>query len=229
MSPRYAIYVAPDVEGAEAWLGRSVHPAAKPPTPAVPDGWTREQVDAITRSAWRYGFHATLKAPFRLDEGRDPAELNDRLTAFAAKHEPVVVPQLTLKRLGGFFALVEGRTVPELHQLADAVVEEFDDLRAPLTEAEIAHRQPQRRDERERELLYTYGYPYVLDRFFFHLTLTDPIPPPRRDEVEAVLRNHFAPVLGRDLLIGAVALFVEPEPGKPLVCVREYPLNKEDQ
>jgi putative phosphonate metabolism protein len=229
MSARYAIFYAPGGEmrvAGESWLGRTVDPAVPPPVPAVPEGWDRDQVDAITRSAWRYGFHATLKAPFRLAEGRDAAELTDRLATFAAKRSPVVVPDVRLSRLGLFFALTAGRASADLRALADDVVREFDDLRAPLTEADIARRRPDRLGERERELLYQYGYPYVLDRFRFHMTLTDAVPLTQHAAVEPVLRRHFAHLLGRDLVIGSLALFVEPEPGKPLLLVSSYPFTK---
>lgn len=232
MSARYAIFYAPDAQAealriaGESWLGRAVDPAVTPAVPAVPEGWSRDQVDAITRSAWRYGFHATLKAPFRLAAGRDAAELADRLATFAAKRAPVVVPDLRLARLDLFFALVAGRASAELHALADDAVREFDDLRAPLTEADIARRRPDRLGARERELLRAWGYPYVLDRFRFHLTLTDAVPAARQTTVEPVLHRHFAHLLGRDLVLGSLALFVEPEPGRPFLLVSSYPFTK---
>ncbi len=237
MSVRYAIYLAPGIGGdttgvilrdaAEAWLGRSVDPATTPPSLAVPEGWSRADVDAITGNARRYGFHATVKAPFALAPGHAVAELTDRLPAFAARYRPVVIPSLTLTCLGGFFALIAGAGSPALQSLADDVVREFDDLRAPATEAEIARRRPERLDERERELLAAYGYPYVLDRFLFHLTLTDPVPAPRQRAVESVLRQQFHPVLGADLVIGSLALFVEPGPRQPFVLAASYPFRKE--
>lgn len=229
MTTRYAIFYAPDGEAraaGESWLGRGVNPALPPPVPAVPDGWTRDEVDAITRNAWRYGFHATLKAPFRLAPGRDAAELTERLAVFAAKRPPVVAPDLRLGRLGPFYALVPGRPSDELHALASDAVREFDDLRAPLDEAEIARRRPDRLGERERELLHSWGYPYVHDRFRFHMTLTDPVPEPHRTRVEPALRRHFAHLLGRDLALGSLSLFVEPEPGRPFLLVSSYPFTK---
>ena len=93
MTGRFAIYAAPGTgsadaagallrEKAEQWLGRSV--SGDPVTPGVPAGWTRAAVDAITVSARRYGFHATLKAPFRLAEGRTAEELDAAVARFAA-------------------------------------------------------------------------------------------------------------------------------------------------
>ena len=221
---RFAIYAAPgvrsaDVTGArlrrkaEQWLGRSV--SSDPVTPGVPVGWTRAAVDAMTVDARRYGFHATLKAPFRLAEGRTPEELGAAVARFAADTAAAVVPQLTLARLGGFFALVPGAQAPGLRALADDVVMAFDEFRAPATEAELARRHQARLTSRQRELLRTWGYPYVLDEFGFHLTLTDRIPPEQRPAVERVLSDWFAELLGADLPVDALGVFTEAEPGAP--------------
>ena len=221
---RFAIYAAPgvrsaDVTGArlrrkaEQWLGRSV--SSDPVTPGVPVGWTRAAVDAMTVDARRYGFHATLKAPFRLAEGRTPEELDAAVARFAADTAAAVVPQLTLARLGGFFALVPGAQAPGLRALADDVVMAFDEFRAPATEAELARRHQARLTSRQRELLRTWGYPYVLDEFGFHLTLTDRIPPEQRPAVERVLSDWFAELLGADLPVDALGVFTEAEPGAP--------------
>jgi putative phosphonate metabolism protein len=221
---RFAIYAAPGVRStdavgvllrrrAEQWLGRSV--SSDPVTPAAPVGWTRAAVDAMTVNARRYGFHATLKAPFRLAEGRTPEELNAAVARFAAGAAAAAVPQLTLARLGGFFALVPGARAPGLHALADDVVMAFDDFRAPATEAELARRDQASLTPRQRELLRTWGYPYVLDEFGFHLTLTDRIPREQRPTVERVLSDWFAELLGADLPVDALGVFTEAEPGAP--------------
>ncbi|TQS42072.1 DUF1045 domain-containing protein [Cryptosporangium phraense] len=193
---RYAIYVVPDRPEAATWFGR---PEVRP----------------ISVDARRYGFHATVKAPFRLASGRTATDLDARLAAFAAQQEPVTVPALRLACLDGFFALIPSHPQPALQTLAADVVVEFDDLRAPLTEAEIARRRPERLDDRERHLLHTYGYPYVLDRFLFHLTLTDRLPVDRWAPVEQDLRSHFDAMIGHDLVIGSLALCIEPAPGQP--------------
>jgi hypothetical protein len=232
--PRFAIYAVPgaglaDAAGAalcqqaEQWLGRSA--TGQPVTAGVPVGWTRAEVDAITASARRYGFHATLKAPFRLAEGRTPAELDATLAGFAASHAGALVPRLSLDCLGGFYALVPGAKAEGLHALADEVVTAFDAFRAPSTEAEIARRHPESLTQRQRELLKTWGYPYVLDEFQFHLTLTDRIPCERRPAVERTLRGWFASSLGITVPVGALALFTEDEPGAPFALHTVYPLQ----
>ncbi|MFW8745910.1 DUF1045 domain-containing protein, partial [Mesorhizobium japonicum] len=122
-------------------------------------GWTPAEVDAITVDARRYGFHGTLKAPFRLADGRSLAELDDMVRAFARTHDALAIPRLALARLGGFFALVPGGHSAALHELADAIVTGFDHFRAPATAEELARRRPDELPPRQRELLLAWGYP----------------------------------------------------------------------
>jgi hypothetical protein len=193
--------------------------------PAIPAGWTRAAVDAMTVDARRYGFHGTLKAPFRLAEGRTPAELDAAVARFAAGTAGTVIPRLSLARLGGFFALVPGTEARGLDALANEVVKGFDDFRAPPTEAELARRNPAALTPRQRELLATWGYPYVLDEFRFHLTLTDRVPQEERPRVERVLSDWFAPVLGATVPVAALALFREAEPGAPFTLYAVHGLQ----
>jgi Protein of unknown function (DUF1045) len=231
---RFAIYAAPGTgsadaagallrERAERWLGRSA--AGDPVTPGVPAGWTRAAVDVITASARRYGFHATFKAPFRLAPGRTPGELDAALARFAAGRAGTAVPRLRLARLGGFYALVPGAEAAELLALADEVVTGFDGFRAPATTAELARRRPASLTSRQRELLKTWGYPYVLDEFRFHLTLTDRIPAEQRFAVERTLGDWFSASIGATVPVDALALFTETEPGAPFALAAVYPLR----
>jgi hypothetical protein len=226
VTKRFAIYAAPGAgpadtvgvllrETAEQWLGRSA--SGNPVTPGVPAGWTRAAVDAMTGSARRYGFHGTLKPPFRLAEGRTPEELDAAVARFAAATTAALIPQLSLARIGGFFALVPGTEAPGLHALADQVMKGFDGFRAPATGAELARRNPASLTPRQRELLRIWGYPYVLDEFRFHLTLTDRLPGGRHAEVERALSDWFAALLGATVPVEALALFREDEPGAPFV------------
>jgi len=246
MTGRFAIYAAPGIgpgpaaadagsdtgtdtaagrlrETAERWLGRSVTGA--PVTPGVPDGWTREAVDAITVGTRRYGFHGTLKAPFSLAAGRTPEELDTALARFAASREAVLIPRLRLVGMGDFFALIPGAPAPELYALAGEVVTGFDDFRAPPTEAEIARRHPDTLSPRQRELLDAWGYPYVLDEFRFHLTVADSMPAGQRAAAAAALTDWFAASLGVTVGVDALALFTEAEPGAPFRLQSLHPLR----
>lgn len=235
MTARFAIYAAPGTgstdpagvrlrERAESWLGRRLDGAR--PDPGLPSGWTRAAVDEITVDARRYGFHATLKAPFRLADGRSVAELERDLDRFAATTGPVALPRLRLHRIDGFVALVPGADAPELDELAAGIVTGFDAYRAPATAAETARRNPDALTPRQRRMLEDWGYPYVLDEFRFHLTLTDRIPPDRHSRVHDALAGWFVECLDHTVAIDAVVLCVEPEPGAPFRLHSVHPLRR---
>jgi len=179
----------------------------------------------MTAGPRRYGFHATLKPPFRLAAGRTPEELDAAVARFAAGTAGTVIPALSLARISGFFALVPGAQTPGLRALADEVVKGFDGFRAPATGEEIARRDPARLTPRQNQLLATWGYPYVLDEFRFHLTLTDRIPDSHHREVERAARDWFTPLLGADVPVDALALFTEAEPGAPFALHALHPLR----
>ncbi|MCW0215952.1 MAG: DUF1045 domain-containing protein [Pseudonocardia sp.] len=235
MTARYAIYAVPGTgssdaagirlrERAEAWLGRRLDGA--PPQPGNPAGWTRAAVDEITVDARRYGFHGTLKAPFRLAASRTLAQLEQDLARFAATRDAVALPRLALRRLGGFLALVPGAAAPELDALAAALVTGFDGYRAPATAAETARRNPDALTPGQRTMLRTWGYPYVLDEFRLHLTLTDRIPPNRYAEVHDVLAAWFSGCLGETAAVDALALCTEPAPGEEFRLHSVHPLRR---
>lgn len=234
MSARVAIYAVPGAlpadaagvrlrETAESWLGRSVN--GSPVAPAAPAGWSRAAVDELTVDARRYGFHATLKAPFRLAEGRTLDELEAAVAGFAVERPAVAVPELSLTRIGQFHALTPGAPAEPLYTFAAETVKSFDEFRAPASAEEIARRNPAGMTERQRELFQRWGYPYVLDEFRFHLTLTDRIATERRPEVEAVLAAWFSGSIGRTILVDALAIFTEPEPGAPFTLRSVHPLR----
>lgn len=213
---RAAIYYAPPADnplslcaagwlGRDAWTGRVVH--TRPGSDVDP-----ETLAVLTAEPRQYGFHATLKPPFRLAEGATLADLRRSLAAFCRGRGPSVIASLTLARLGSFFALVPGGDTPGLSGLASDAVRSFEPFRAPLTAAEVARRRPERLTERQREYLAAWGYPYVFDEFRFHLTLTGPVPEAEWDSVESRLRSRFAPFIGRPLAVDTICIFVQPQP-----------------
>jgi len=186
MSRRYALYLAPypqtplwdfgcSVLGYDAETGRDV-------AQITPAGMAPARFRELTREPRRYGFHATIKPPMRLSEGRDEVELVAALRAFCAAREPFLLPQLMLSRLGhgedqaAFFALVEPEPTARLHALERDAVIGFDVFRAPLSAKEYARRRPQTLSAQKRALLDRYGYPGVLEAFRFHMTLTGRVP-----------------------------------------------------
>ncbi len=109
---RHAIYYAPPAGSTlhrlgSAWLGRDVVRGEAVRQPDV-DG-----IKEATAEPARYGFHATLKAPFTLNPGMKRVELGDAVALLAAQMETVTIPRLELRDLDGFLALVPDKPVAD--------------------------------------------------------------------------------------------------------------------
>lgn len=208
---RAAIYFTPDrdhplTRHAAAWLGRDAFTAAAATTDA---GDSRP----VSEPA-RYGFHATLKAPFRLAPPHTLAALDAAIRAFAESRAAVRLGTLKLARIDGFFALVPDRSLRELSELEADVRTHFEHFRAPLTEADYLRRQPDRLTPRQRDNLVRWGYPHVAGDFRFHMTLTDRVADAAAPAIAAGLERALGPALREPVRLDALALFVEPEPGQ---------------
>ena len=105
----------------------------------------------------------------------------------------------------------------------------LDSLRAPLTAAERAARRPERLTRRQRDLLDAWGYPYVLDEFRFHLTLTDDLDGPAGAAAGERLAGEFAEVLGADVPVGRLVTVVEPAPGADFEVLSVHPLSAPEE
>ncbi len=220
---RHAIYFAPGsgtelASLAAAWLGRDALDGTSTKQ-AVPAGFSADTFADLTADARRYGFHATIVAPFRLAQDASETGLLDALDAFTATHAAFEIAKLVFGRLGPYFALVPDVAPQALERLESDCVEHFQPFRAPLSANEIARRKPDTLTLAQRRNLERWGYPYVRDEFRFHMTLTNAVPQDRRDGVQAAIEAHFAPVIGKPLLIDRLAVFSEPETGAPFRCI----------
>jgi hypothetical protein len=205
-SIRHAIYWVPEGELAAwgaAWLGWDPETGREVPHPDP-------SLDPVTEEPRRYGLHATLKAPFWLAEGRSEADLHGALTMLAASLAPAEAPGVVPEKIGRFLALVPEGDDDAISTLAAACVTELDALRAPLTEAEIQRRRAAQLDPEEEAHLMRWGYPHVLDRFRFHVTLTGPLGPGQAEAVHEILAR-IPPPLPRPFRITAIAHLVEGE------------------
>ncbi|MGB3388672.1 MAG: DUF1045 domain-containing protein [Pseudaminobacter sp.] len=227
---RYAIYYTPAPDDAltrtaAGWLGRN--PFTGVVTPAVAVGTlTAAEVAFHTAAARRYGFHATLKAPFQLAETASEDQLCQALAAHAASTLPVVLPHLVVRQIDGFLALVPEAPSPALDRFAGDIVAAFDRFRAPLTEEEIARRNPDALSPGEVRNLCQWGYPYVFDSFRFHMTLTGRVSAEEGLRLRAAIEEIFAQVLAQPFAVDGLALFVEPEPGAPFTVHSYHALGR---
>lgn len=219
---RYAVYYTPPqgefADFGASWLGWDAGQGAAVPQPAL----AGLDIAALTAEPRKYGFHATLKAPFRLAEGARASDLARAAQALAAQLGPVTLEGLVLTRIGPFLALTAQGDDGPLNALAAQVVEGLDPFRAPLTEAELARRNPDRLTPRQRALLDRWGYPYVLDEFRFHMTLTGALDPASMDAVTAQLGPRLA-VIPRPFTLDAISLMGEDASGR-VHLIRRLPL-----
>lgn len=217
---RYAIYLAPPactplwqfgstVLGHDAASGLKIH------------GFSPVGIDAAT---WRritmrprlYGFHATLKAPFRLVEGCHRDELLEALVAHAASRDafdlgPLAVTSIADNGGHGFVALTQTLPSADLERLEAEVVSTFDRFRAPLTDEERVKRKPSHLTPRQREALERFGYPFIGPDYRFHMTLSGDIADVH--EIADKLADAMANEIGTArLIIDALVLYEQSAP-----------------
>ena len=225
---RYALYFTPHCDHpltitAANWLGRDAFTNTEIPI-ADTAGLDVAGLRHWTAEPRRYGFHATVVAPFRLKQGLNEQDLVRAVEAFAAQSVSLSTLSLRIARLGNFLALVPASSGAELEKLAGAAVDHFGAIRAPLTEQEVARRKPSQLTERQRAYLGRYGYPYVKDEFRFHMTLTGPVTAAEAARIEPILQRLLASTLAAPIEVDALALFVEPEPGASFIVHSTYRL-----
>lgn len=228
--PRYAIYFAPapgsDLDrfgahllGYDAFTGEDL---------PFPDGILQATPDwaALTADPRKYGFHATLKAPFSLAQGTTEPKLVAACAAFASTPRAIPVITPVVGSISGFIAVIPAEPPPGLIRLAADCVSEFDSYRAPLAAADRARRNPSQLTPGQREHLDRWGYPYVFDDFRFHMTLTGRLDAGRRETVLATLRNRFSAIGLDTLAIDSIALFRQDNANARFRIVEQYSLKQ---
>jgi putative phosphonate metabolism protein len=228
---RYAIYFSPDPGGSwwmqwSAWLGRCAINGQTLEQPVVA-GLSPDEFFSLTAAPRRYGLHATLKAPMRLAHGVSPQQLMQAVKALCAEHSVFVIPPLQVVQLSDFLALTPSAPSPQLKAVADACVTKLDRFRTPLAPAELAKRRPDDLSAREREHLERWGYPYVLDMFRFHISLTGSltgIDPRTIEALKQAAQQHLNALAAEPLVFDAVSVFEEPAPDADFMIAARIPL-----
>lgn len=204
---RYAIYFCLPQESdfqhaAAAWLGWDVD--------------LGEPVPCVVREEWvttprKYGFHATLKPPFKLKEGTSLEQVKEDLRRSLAQQPAFSLGHLEVRAIGRFLALMPMEQTAQLEALAAVMVSDLDRHRAAPTEKELMRRRAAALSEREEALLQRWGYPYVMERFKFHMTLTgalDDLQP-----AQECAEGYFSQFLKQEIKLTEVALCGERQDG----------------
>ncbi|HHN67551.1 MAG TPA: DUF1045 domain-containing protein [Thermopetrobacter sp.] len=220
---RYAVFFTPRADEPLAEFGRRWFGFDTETRQSVADHWPI--LSGIIRTPARYGFHATLKAPFRLRKGRAADELMAAVAALAQRLSPVDVGQLLPAELGSFIALRQALPTGAINDLAFTCVRDLDAFREPLTEEEQDAILDKGVTRRQKGNVFAWGYPYVDKDYVFHLTLTSILAPHElaqwRGQALAWGMEYLAePVVVRDLCV-----FGQETPDAPFRLLERFALQ----
>lgn len=221
---RVAVYYAPPPDdplfaAGATWLGRDPESGA----PAVQPNVTG--IAELTAEPRAYGFHATLKPPMRLAEGRQWFDVVQAAQALAGRIAPFELPRLAVADLQGFLALRETVPCAPLQALADACVEQLDPMRAATEEAELARRRQANLTAEQDAMLLRWGYPYVFGSWVFHMTLTRRLGAAEKARVQPMAEAYFAHALMVPRWVRDICLFIQSAPDEAFTVAERIPLR----
>lgn len=211
---RYGIYMTPETGnfanlGAE-WLGWNVEAGHAVPHPTEIEG----ALIGATQTPRKYGFHGTIKPPFHLSHGETYENLLAKSTQLCAHCAPITVDALEISALGPFLAIIPRGNLHSLSALSATILQGLDEFRAPASEDELARRRKADLTPLQETNLKNWGYPYVLDAFKFHMTLSGPLPKDELKTLHSLAEKHFAPALDTPITIRSLALVGEAGDGR---------------
>ena len=218
---RYSIYYVPDGplgKFGASWLGWDIQ--AREFVPLLHIENNKIDLSKITEEPRKYGFHGTLKAPFRLNSQKTEKELIADFEEFCRNQPSVCSEKLVLTIISNFIALAPAKQSERISQLAQNCVTFFDHYRAPLNKKELARKQKKTLTSYQQEMLSRWGYPYVFKDFKFHLTLTGKISKTVADELMSFLARKINPVLEDRFRIRELVLARQEENGMFCQCLR---------
>ena len=213
---RFAVYYTPEAgplyRFASKWLGWDASAGREVAPPVVED--LPRPIAEITEIPRKYGFHATIKPPFRLADGKCAEDLAHEVERLARSQPPVTLDGLELSRLGRFLALTPIGDQQELMKMADRFVKSLDTYRRKPTEDELIKRRKAGLSDRQLANLQEWGYPYVLQDYHFHMTLTGRMPKAELAKTQKTLAPLLAPLLPKPFTLDSLCLFGEAADGR---------------
>ncbi len=202
---RWAVYFVPEPDGLLGRLGQS---------------WFAGHDRApYLASPQRYGFHATLKAPFRLRDDATAAGLRLSARRLARRLGLVALPGLEVVAMGRYLALMPAAPCPAVAALAQRLVVGLDPFRAP------ARRHWAGLSPRQRHNARQWGYPWVGRDTRFHMTLAGPFAAEPDAAWLAQARQHLAPLVGQHVTIDTISLCRQAKAGVPFSEIMRLPLG----
>jgi len=227
---RYAIYFTPERDTAlarfgNAWLGFDPDTSNEVERPDF-NGITTGQIRRLTEAPARYGFHGTLKAPFHLPPDRTFESLDRAIEKVSSQFLPFEILRLGISRIGDFLALTPTGPAPLLSRVADSCVVELDGFRAKPCEQELQRHRAKGLLTRQEHLLRQWGYPFVMEEFRFHLTLTGNLEPSQCDRLRRILSARCMPFLEAPVPFREISLFGDPGEGRHFQLIKRYQFKR---
>jgi hypothetical protein len=159
-----------------------------------------------------------------LGEGVTLDDLREALRTLVVTFTAFDMPPMPVRRLGNFLALCPDGDTDAIDAVANACVTRLNALAAPLSPDELERRRRKGTlSTQEDALLVRWGYPYVLERYRFHLSLTGNLQGVDAQTVERL--EHAAQAWFGHLPpcpFDGLALFAEPAQGADFVFVERW-------
>jgi hypothetical protein len=190
------------------------------------DGLAPAAFHQLTAAPRRYGWHATLKAPFSLAQGVSETALRVSVGHLAQSLSAFDMPALEVVQLDDFLALTPDSESANLVAAATACVTQLHHCAAALGGADLQRRRAAGLTARQDALLVRWGYPYVKEEFRFHCSLTGSLSQLSQPQIEAVVQaaQAFFVALPK-LRFHTLALFIEPAPGADFMLLEHFKLR----
>ena len=228
MSPRYAIYYTPPPFSALARFGAGVigydcFDAVEIPHTRL-DGIDSNILKLMTLDPRRYGFHATIVAPFYLKSISED-DFIAMVSAYATETAPVRIGGLEVATIGEFVALIPASPNEEITRFAADCLTTFSPCRVPLTADDRERRLGAKLSPRQIDLLDQWGYPYVLDEYRFHMTLTGALLDNMRDMFRGALELAFVERSSDTFELDAISVMRQDDAGDRFRVLRRCRLR----
>jgi Protein of unknown function (DUF1045) len=229
---RYAVYFTPRANtqwalAGSRWLGRCIFSGKVFEAPVVEGVTANEFKDAIQEPR-RYGWHATLKAPFRLATNQQfasEAALVDAMKDLVSSMQSFTLPPLRVGMMRNFVALRADGDQKRINAVARTCVTNLHYLVQGLDEQALVRRRKANLSPEQDRMLVQWGYPWVLEEFQFHLSLSGPVDGLNLETRAALLnaaQQHFA--IEEDCRFDQISLFCERSPNAPFELIESFDL-----
>ncbi len=208
---RYAIYYAP-IENPEldlfgkCWLGWDPYKGEETTKSDLSKLPSFKKFSGLVLTPKQYGFHGTIKAPFRLKNKYTYSDLENKVREISKQIQSFHLDKLVIKKLGNFIALTPSKNL-KVNDVSNKFVEGLDFLRDDLSEDEIKKRHPHKLSFNQKKMLFKWGYPYVFNEFKFHLTLTGKLRIEEIDNVYKYLQTILKSVNLRKIHFKSICIF----------------------